>query len=160
MHTAAWLPIPFTSNIELTCFLHTSVNIIYTGQTNELLITHTHILWIENMWHIHDNDKMACVFVCVCVHVHHTFSDTQQDPLPAPWSSVVILVPRSCVTMTSRIQKPPPPRHCLSETQTLIHGYTPHLVTRSPALQRRFDSCGAACQRCHADRKLLTRRSV
>lgn len=76
MHTAAWLPIPFTSNIELTCFLHTSVNIIYTGQINELLITHTHILWIENMWHIHNDDKMACVFVCVCARAPHILRHT------------------------------------------------------------------------------------
>lgn len=42
----------------------------------------------------------------------------------------------------------------------LIHAYTLFLHTFSLTPQHWFDSCGAACQRCHADRKLLTQRGV
>lgn len=138
-------------HIQLTSFLKTSAYLVYMGRTDDLVITH--IFWMKGLWDIH----AALLPVSVAHTPTHT-RDTLHLKLSGHTGPSQLCDDDKMHSETSPHLPPPP--STISHTQTLIHGYTLFLQTLSLTLQHWFDSCGAACQRCHADRKLLTQRGV
>lgn len=152
MHIVAWLLVPFVILPKgwhaFRTHLQTSACIVYMGQTNNLIITH--VFWMESVWVIHDHVKTPSLFL---LHARTHSHNTHTHAHTAGYSSSEALSGRSGPSQLCDDDKLHPPHpSIISNEHTLIHGYTLRLLTLPPALQRRSDSCGAACQRCHADR--------
>lgn len=119
---AARLPVPFLSHPAALCTsLHTSVNIVYLGQTDDLMFFE----W-RRMWHIHEHAKTASLFL-------------QQGKLPLKLSPDMLALLKLCdcdKIHAETTPKPPThlPLHHLIRThaRSRLHPVPPRPLSHSP----------------------------